>query len=79
MKLMENWEFVEVNIDEVAVGDVLLVKTGAKVPVDGSVLAGEGYVNEAKHYRRVASRSPKKRSKGLCRDDPGKRDPADCR
>jgi Cd2+/Zn2+-exporting ATPase len=47
LKLMENGEFVEVNIDEVAVGDVLLVKTGAKVPVDGSVLAGEGYVNEA--------------------------------
>ena len=28
-------------------GDVLLVKTGAKVPVDGTVLSGEGSVNEA--------------------------------
>ena len=34
-------------IEEVDVGDVLLVKTGAKVPVDGTVLSGEGYVNEA--------------------------------
>ena len=47
LKQMENGEFVEVKIDEVNVGDILLVKTGAKVPVDGSVLAGEGYVNEA--------------------------------
>ena len=47
LKLMENGEFAEVKIDEVAVGDILLVKTGAKVPVDGSVLSGEGYVNEA--------------------------------
>ena len=47
LKQMEDGEFVEVPIDEVDVGDVLLVKTGAKVPVDGTVLAGEGSVNEA--------------------------------
>ncbi len=28
-------------------GDILLVKTGAKIPVDGTVIAGEGSVNEA--------------------------------
>jgi len=37
----------EVEIDEVDVGDILLVKTGAKIPVDGTVLTGEGYINEA--------------------------------
>ncbi len=47
LKLMENGEFEEVDIDEVEVGDILLVKTGAKVPVDGTVLSGEGYINEA--------------------------------
>ncbi|HOA97880.1 MAG TPA: hypothetical protein PKK29_08920 [Acetivibrio saccincola] len=47
LKLMENGEFEEVEVDEVDVGDVLLVKTGSKIPVDGTVLAGEGYVNEA--------------------------------
>lgn len=47
LKLMENGEFEEVDIDEVDVGDILLVKTGAKVPVDGTVLSGEGYINEA--------------------------------
>lgn len=40
-------EFEEVDVDEVEEGDVLLVKTGAKIPVDGTVLSGEGYINEA--------------------------------
>ena len=47
LKLMEDGEFEEVDVDDVDVGDVLLVKTGAKVPVDGTVLSGEGSVNEA--------------------------------
>ena len=47
LKQMENGEFEEVEVDEVDVGDILLVKTGAKVPVDGTVLAGEGHINEA--------------------------------
>ena len=47
LKRQEDGAFVEVEVDEVAVGDVLLVKTGAKIPVDGHVVAGEGSVNEA--------------------------------
>ncbi len=47
LKQMENGEFEEVGVEEVDVGDVLLVKTGAKVPVDGTVLQGEGHINEA--------------------------------
>ncbi len=47
LKRMENGEFEEVEVDEVDVGDILLVKTGAKVPVDGTVLTGEGSINEA--------------------------------
>ena len=47
LRQSENGDFEEVEIEEVAVGDVLLVKTGAKVPVDGTVLIGEGHVNEA--------------------------------
>ncbi len=46
-KLMESGEFEEVDIFDVDRGDVLLVKTGAKVPVDGTVLSGAGGVNEA--------------------------------
>ncbi len=40
LKQMEDGEFEEVEVDEVDVGDILLVKTGAKVPVDGTVLTG---------------------------------------
>ncbi len=47
LKQMENGDFSEVEVDEVDVGDILLVKTGAKVPVDGTVLTGEGHINES--------------------------------
>ncbi len=47
LKQMENGEFEEVEVDEVDIGDILLVKTGAKVPVDGTVISGEGHINEA--------------------------------
>lgn len=47
LKQMENGEFKEVDVEEVDEGDILLVKTGAKVPVDGTVISGEGYINEA--------------------------------
>ncbi len=47
LKLMEDGEFQEVVIDDVNIEDVLLVKTGAKVPVDGTVLIGQATINEA--------------------------------
>ncbi|RKQ34753.1 heavy metal translocating P-type ATPase [Oceanobacillus halophilus] len=47
LKQMENGEFEEVDVDDVDEDDILLVKTGAKVPVDGTVLIGEGHINEA--------------------------------
>lgn len=51
LKQVENGEFEEVEIDEVDVGDILLVKTGAKIPVDGTVLTGEGHsVNRRRAY-----------------------------
>lgn len=46
-KRIENGEFEEVDVNEVDEGDILLVKTGAKVPVDGTIISGEGYINEA--------------------------------
>jgi Cu+-exporting ATPase len=38
---------VETPIDEVLVGDVILVRPGERVPVDGMVLSGEGAVDES--------------------------------
>ena len=43
----ESGEAEEVDIEFVEKEDRLLVKTGSKVPVDGLVLVGEGFVDEA--------------------------------
>jgi heavy metal translocating P-type ATPase len=37
----------EISIDEVKVGDMLLVKPGEKIPVDGNVIGGRSSVDEA--------------------------------
>lgn len=37
----------EVDVDDVDEGDVVSVKTGSQVPVDGIVVEGNGYLNEA--------------------------------
>ncbi len=37
----------DVQVDDVAVGDILVVKPGEQVPVDGVVIEGESMVNEA--------------------------------
>ena len=47
IKLMQHGNFEEVSIEEVDIGDILMVKTGAKIPVDGRVASGEGSINEA--------------------------------
>src|SRR5690625_119365 len=46
-KQMENGQFEEVDIWDVDEGDILQVRTGGKVPVDGTVVTGEGHINEA--------------------------------
>jgi Cu+-exporting ATPase len=37
----------EISIDDVEIGDILLVKTGAKIPVDGVVIDGNSAVDES--------------------------------
>lgn len=36
-----------VNINEVKIGDVLIVKPGSKIPVDGTVIEGKTYIDES--------------------------------
>jgi Cu+-exporting ATPase len=40
-------EILEVNIEDVKVGDVLRVKPGEKFPVDGKILKGESAIDES--------------------------------
>ncbi|MFQ6134277.1 MAG: heavy metal translocating P-type ATPase [Nitrososphaerales archaeon] len=44
---LKNGEFEEVPTSEVKVGDILLVRPGEKVPIDGVVVEGETTLNEA--------------------------------
>ena len=37
----------EIPVEDVSVGDIVIVKPGGKIPVDGEVVAGESYVDEA--------------------------------
>ncbi|MFA5946048.1 MAG: cation-translocating P-type ATPase [Patescibacteria group bacterium] len=40
-------KMVEVKADTIKTGDIVLVKSGARVPVDGVIVKGAGHVNEA--------------------------------
>jgi Cd2+/Zn2+-exporting ATPase len=39
--------FRRVPVDELAIGDIVVIKPGEKIPLDGRVAAGESYVNQA--------------------------------
>lgn len=44
---VENGEEIEVPLDEVAIGDSILIKAGDRVPVDGSIEKGTGVLDES--------------------------------
>ncbi|MEI6858180.1 heavy metal translocating P-type ATPase [Psychrilyobacter sp.] len=45
--LMKDGEIIEIEIEEVEVGDIVLVKPGGKIPVDGMVINGQTSVDES--------------------------------
>ena len=47
LRQTEDGDFEEVDLDDLDEGDILLVKTGGKIPVDGEVVSGSGAANEA--------------------------------
>lgn len=47
LRQTEAGDFEEVDLDDLDEGDILLVKTGGKIPVDGEVVSGSGTANEA--------------------------------
>jgi Cu+-exporting ATPase len=46
-RVLRDGEEVEVPVDEVQVGDVMIVRPGEKIPTDGKVVAGESAVDES--------------------------------
>ena len=45
--ILQDGQEVSIPIEEVEPGDVLIVKPGAKIPVDGTVISGHSAVDEA--------------------------------
>jgi len=45
--MIKNGNIFTVDVNEVTVGDILLIKPGAKIPLDGIVVAGNSYVDES--------------------------------
>ena len=45
--IIRNEEIIEVNIEEVAKGDVVFIKPGEKIPVDGMIVEGHSSIDEA--------------------------------
>ncbi len=46
-RLRKNGEEIEVDVHQLRVGDIVIVKHGDKIPIDGVVVTGTSYINEA--------------------------------
>ena len=46
-RIQESYAFVEINIEDVRIGDVVVVRPGEKIAVDGCVIEGESFVDES--------------------------------
>jgi len=46
-RVIRDGQEMEIDIDEVCIGDLVLVKPGEKIPIDGTVKEGRGEVNQA--------------------------------
>src|SRR5699024_11557788 len=46
-RITENGETEEVQIDDIKAGDLLLVKPGEKMPLDGKIVKGKSQVDES--------------------------------
>jgi Cu2+-exporting ATPase/Cu+-exporting ATPase len=65
VRVLKNGTVVEVKVSDVRAGDIVEVKAGGKIPVDGVVVEGWGYVDESTFtgeptpiYKKAESRDP---------------------
>lgn len=47
VQLKRGENVVEVNLAEVRVGDVVIIETGERIPIDGTVISGQASINES--------------------------------
>lgn len=45
--VIRNGGTVNVPVEDVSIGDHVIIKSGGKVPIDGMIIAGQGYLNES--------------------------------
>ena len=43
----EKFEEIEINVNDISVGDIVIVKPGDKIPIDGIIIGGKTSVNQA--------------------------------
>ena len=55
-------EPVTVSVDDLAPGDVVLVRSGGRVPADGAIVRGDGRDGRVDHHRRVTPGAPRPRA-----------------
>ena len=46
-QVLRNGQFVELDIEDVRIGDQILVKPGAQIPTDGDVIEGQSLIDES--------------------------------
>ncbi len=46
-RVVRDGKEVEISINEVVIGDIVIIKPGEKIPVDGTVSEGESYIDES--------------------------------
>ncbi len=68
-RVLRNGKEIEIPMEEVLVGDAVVIRPGGKIPVDGEVLEGASAVDEVHDYGRVDARR-KARRRGSDRRHP---------
>ena len=56
-----------VPVDRIAIGTVMIIRPGEKIPLDGAVVVGRSDVNQTR-YRRVAAGGQRPWGRGFCRN-----------
>ena len=64
----------EILVSQVKAGNLLLVKPGEKIPVDGTVATGESFIDESMITGEPIPVEKKNRCKSICRYDQSKRE-----